>query len=168
MNSIMGVLRKDATGGGVRFERRFDITPSELWPFLVEAEHLAHWITPDVQVDARVGGRMVFRWPSGPAMEGEITVYESPHRLEYIWREGDVNSVVRMELRAEGATTLLIVDHSGLPLEDAGGFAAGWHSHLDWLALILVGQGERHDQQARFNELASDYGWEVPTSARVT
>lgn len=164
MNSSMGVLRQDATGGGVRFERHFAIAPSQLWPFLVEAEHLSHWITPDVQVDARVGGRMVFRWPNGPAMEGEITVFDPPHRLEYIWREGEVKSVVRIELRAEGGNTLLVVDHSGLPLKDSGGFAAGWHSHLDWLALILVGQGDRHDQQARFNELASEYGWEVPTS----
>ena len=165
MNSSMGVLRQDATGGGVRFERRFDIAPSELWPFLVEAEHLSHWITPDVQVDARVGGRMIFRWPNGPAMEGEITVYDPPHRLEYIWREGDVNSVVRMELRAEGGNTVLLVDHSGLPLKDAGGFAAGWHSHLEWLALTLVGQRDQHNQQARFNELAAEYGWEAVRSA---
>jgi uncharacterized protein YndB with AHSA1/START domain len=164
VNSSMGVMRRDASGGGVRFERRFDVSPSELWPFLVEAEHLSQWITPDVQIDARVGGRMVFRWPSGPAMEGEITVFDPPQRLEYIWREGEVHSLVRLELRAEGGNTLLLVDHSGLPLKDAGGFAAGWHSHLDWLDLVVIGRGERHNQQARFNELAAQYGWEAPAS----
>src|SRR5688572_3876187 len=164
MNSSMGVLRQDANGGGAYFERRFEGSPDELWPFLTEAAHLSRWITPDVMIDPRVGGRIVFRWEKGPAMDGEITVFDPPHRLEYIWREGTVESIVRIELRPEGRRTVLAVDHSGLPLQDARGFAAGWHSHLDWLALVMVGQGERHDQQARFNELAADYGWKLPAA----
>jgi uncharacterized protein YndB with AHSA1/START domain len=164
MNSSMGVMRQDVSGGGVHFERRFDGPPSELWPFLTEAQHLSQWITRDVSVDARVGGRLAFRWEQGPAMEGEITVFDPPHHLEYVWREGEVESTVRMELRAEDGHTVLLIDHSGLPLKDAGGFAAGWHSHLDWLVLVLLGHGDQHDQQARFNEMATAYGWQAPSA----
>jgi uncharacterized protein YndB with AHSA1/START domain len=165
MNSHMGVFRQDASGSGVRFERRFEGPPSELWPFLTEAEHLSQWITPGVTIEARVGGRIVFPWRNGPAMEGEITVFEPPHRMEYFWREGTINSMVQLELKPDGADTILVVEHSGLPLADSTGFAAGWHSHLDWLELVRVGRGAQHDHEARFNEMAQLYGWEAPAPA---
>ncbi|HSJ08380.1 MAG TPA: SRPBCC family protein [Longimicrobiales bacterium] len=161
----MGVLRRDARGHGVRFERRFDGTPEDLWPFLTEAGHLSKWITPGVTIEAREGGRIRFPWPKEPHMEGEITVYDPPSVLEYLWREGTVDSVVRLELRAEGAATLLVIDHSGLPEPDSRGFAAGWHSHLDWLALVMEGGGAGYDQDARFRELAGLYGGQPPAPA---
>jgi uncharacterized protein YndB with AHSA1/START domain len=165
MSMQMGVLRQEANRGAVRFERRFEGAPSELWPYLTEAEHLSQWITPGCTIEPRVGGRIVFPWRKGPAMQGEITVFEPPHRMEYFWREGEVNSVVKLELKRAGGDTILIVDHSGLPLSDHGGFAAGWHSHLDWLEQVRVGRGAEHDHEARFMEMAKQYGWEPPVSA---
>jgi uncharacterized protein YndB with AHSA1/START domain len=158
----LGEVRRDGRGGAVRFERRFRITPMELWPFLTEAEHLSQWITPGVTIEARLGGRILFPWPTEPHMNGEITVYDAPHVLEYSWREGDVVSSVRMELRPSSGGTLLAIDHTGLPLRDAPGFAAGWHAHLDWLVAVLRGAGAGFDQKARFAELAETYGWEGP------
>jgi uncharacterized protein YndB with AHSA1/START domain len=165
MSQHIGVLRQEANGGAVRFERRFAGAPAELWPFLTQADHLSQWITPGVTIDARVGGRIVFPWPKEPTMEGEITVFEPPYRLEYFWREGKVNSMVRLELKPDGADTILVVDHSGLPLDDANGFAAGWHSHLDWLDQVRLGRGAQYDHEARFNELAEQYGWKARTTA---
>lgn len=158
-----GEVRREPGGVRVRFERRFEGTPTELWPYLTESEHLAAWITPGAVIDARVGGRITFPWGSGqPPMEGEITVFDPPRVIEYQWNEGAVRSVVRMELHASGDGTILILDHSGLPDRDAPGFGAGWHSHLDWLAAVRAGAGAEFDQNARFEELAKAYGYEAP------
>ncbi|HSL68908.1 MAG TPA: SRPBCC domain-containing protein, partial [Longimicrobiales bacterium] len=97
----------------------------------------------------------------GPPVEGTVTVYDEPRMLAYQWREGEVESNVKLELRAKGEGTHLIVDHTGLPLKEARGFAAGWHSHFDWLVLVLTGQGASFDQERRFRELAARYGYEV-------
>lgn len=165
MNQQLGVLRQEADGIGVRLERRFDGTAAELWPYLTAADLLSQWITPGVAIDARVGGRILFPWPQGPHMEGEITVFDPPYTLEYVWREGAVVSTVRLELREEAGSTVLVIDHSGLPQTEAGGFAAGWHAHLDWLALVRAGEAEGYDNEARFRELAAVYGWQPPASS---
>ena len=157
-----GTVRQEESGWRVTFERRFKGTPEELWPFLTEAEHLSEWITPGVTIDAREGGRIAFPWPAEAAMEGEITVFDPPRLIEYLWNEGAVRSRVRMELRPNGSDTLLVVDHAGLPERDSSGFAAGWHAHLDWLEAGRAGGGGGFDQKARFNELASEYGWQAP------
>jgi uncharacterized protein YndB with AHSA1/START domain len=161
MMSRMGVIGQDEQGGKVHFERFFDIPPLELWPYLTEARHLSSWITPKVEFEARVGGRVRFAWADSPPAEGEVLVCDPPHRLEYTWRENDSHSVVKLELQASAGGTLLLVDHVGLPIKDASGFGAGWHSHFDWLDHVIGGTGGTYDEKARFKELAAQYGYEM-------
>ena len=164
MMSAMGIVGQDERGGKVHFERRFDVSPEELWPYLTEAAHLAGWITPQVEFEARVGGRVAFYWPGNPVMEGTVLVCDAPRRLEYTWREGEADSVVKLELKPVADGTLLIVDHIGLPVKEAPGFGAGWHSHFDWLELRVRGAGDGFDEQARFRELARECGYEVASA----
>jgi uncharacterized protein YndB with AHSA1/START domain len=89
-------------------------------------------------------------------MEGRIVKYEPPSLLEYTWRERGNDSLVRMELIPDGENTVLVVTHSGLSME-AHGFAAGWHSHLDWLDHVLAGTAATYDEKARFMELMAQY-----------
>jgi uncharacterized protein YndB with AHSA1/START domain len=161
MMSALGVISQNEKGGAVHFERRFDLSPDELWPYLTEATHLSAWITPEVVFEPRVGGRVHFAWPKGPPVEGRVLVYDPPRLLQYEWKEGEADSLVRLELRAQGAGSLLIVDHSGLPLKEASGFGAGWHAHVDWLEQVIAGHGNAFDQDARFRELAPQYGYEL-------
>lgn len=48
------------------------------------------------------------------------------------WRQPIVeDSVVRCELRADGAGTVLTFTHRGLGVRNAGGFIGGTHAYLD-------------------------------------
>src|SRR5579885_1587309 len=51
-----------AMSTSVRREVVLPVSPEELWPALTEAERLADWFAPDVDIDARPGGGAVFRW----------------------------------------------------------------------------------------------------------
>ena len=161
MSGELGVVRREGETGGVRFVRRYAATPAELWAALTEEAQLGAWITPRVTFEARVGGRVVFDWPDGSSVEGRVKVFEPERVLEYSWNEGKAASTVRFELTPSGKETVLVLDHSGLPLDEASGFGAGWHSHLDWLALQMRGDAAGFDQNARYLELAPVY------SARV-
>ena len=161
MDAGLGEVREGGGEGSVRFVRRYDVTAAELWEYLTEPRHLSVWITPGAEFEARMGGRVRFPWPKGPPVEGTVTVFEPPHALAYVWREGEVQSTVSMRLQAEGTATLLVVEHTGLPLREVRGFAAGWHSHLDWLHHTLVGSAREFDQDGRFREMARVYGYDV-------
>jgi activator of HSP90 ATPase len=44
------------------------------------------------------------------------------------WPEG-VFSIVRFELKAQGAGTLIVFDHTGFPNGQGAHLAAGWHAN---------------------------------------
>ena len=44
--------------------------------------------------------------------EGEVTVWDPPRRIEYVWRRGG-SEVVNLEFETEGAGTRVIVTHTG-------------------------------------------------------
>ena len=63
--------------------------PAEVWPALTDADEVSTWFGPDVQLEARPGGRGVFRWlpfqrtPAGeavtvPSTRVEITLDAVP------------------------------------------------------------------------------------------
>lgn len=157
MRDHMGMVRREGETGAVHFERHYDATLGEMWAALTQPAQLAAWITPNVTFEARPGGRVVFAWGDGSTVAGTVRVCEPPHVLEYTWHEGKAETVVRFELRADGQRTLLLLDHRGLPLGDASGFGAGWHSHLDWLSHHLNGTAEGFDQNGRYQELTKEY-----------
>jgi uncharacterized protein YndB with AHSA1/START domain len=165
MNSQRGVVVETGDAGTVRFVRRYALEPAELWPYLTEAEHLSEWITPGVEFEARVGGRVVFPWQRSAPMAGRVTVCDAPRVLEYTWTESGAESRVRMELTADGGGTLLVVEHYNLPLKEATGFAAGWHTHLDWMEYAIAGRGREFDEPGRFRKLAEEYGYSTGVAA---
>jgi activator of HSP90 ATPase len=54
-------------------------------------------------------------------------------RLVQAWRTTDwpvgVYSVVRFELRSQGAQTLVVFDHTGFPAGESASLLDGWNSH---------------------------------------
>ena len=59
------------------------LRPEELWPALTEAEQLAEWFAPDVEIDARPGGAAVFRWEDG-ARRAVVEEVEEGTRLRVV------------------------------------------------------------------------------------
>ena len=59
--AAQGQLRVDGDRRAVRFERRYEATPAEVWSALTEPERLARWLA-DAELDLRVGGQYVLRF----------------------------------------------------------------------------------------------------------
>jgi uncharacterized protein YndB with AHSA1/START domain len=92
------------------------------------------------------GGRVAIR--TGPGgrpdgqrlMSGRILKWEPPRVLEHEWLQPGLDtSVVRYELEAAGAETILKFTHRRSVAPGATGGRAGWHAYLDRLAAHLDG-----------------------------
>jgi uncharacterized protein YndB with AHSA1/START domain len=141
----------------IHFERVYDYRPEELWAALTEPDQLRGWLG-EVEIDLRLGGRVVIRFgeTDDQVTEGTIRELDAPRLLEYDWTyPGETDSVLRLELEPRGQGTLLVLDHRRLPVAAAAGYGAGWHSHLD--ALEALGRSARTDWDERFAELLPKY-----------
>ena len=140
---------------GVRFERVYDYRADELWAALTEPEQIRGWLG-EAALDLREGGGGTLKLDD--EMTAELTVRRvEPGRLvEYDWNFPDEPpSILRLELEPRDKGTLLVLDHRRLAADDAAGYGAGWHSHLDALELMLAGRS--HDWDDRFNQLHPAY-----------
>jgi uncharacterized protein YndB with AHSA1/START domain len=106
----------------------FDIECPVDHAFAVWTEHLSSWWPKGhstsgnreavVTLEPELGGRIFERTPDGTEIDwGEITAWEPPHRLGYLWHIGrDRTEATDVELtfadRGDGKTRLEIV-HSG-------------------------------------------------------
>jgi uncharacterized protein YndB with AHSA1/START domain len=160
MSEEMGALRRDGELRAVRFERRYEATPEELWAALTEADRLRGWLA-EATIEPRVGGRVVFRWSDSEVAEGDVRVFDPPSTLELVWSEHGHDTVLRFQLEPRDGGTLLVLDHRQLLPESAAGFGAGWHAHLDVLGRLLQGQATAWEEadleptMARYERLAA-------------
>jgi len=94
-----------------------------------------------VVLEPRVGGRIFERTPDGTEIDwGEITQWDPPHRLGYLWHiSRDRSDATDVELtfvdRGDGSTRLDIV-HSGWERLGAGGQGYRQANTGGWNALI--------------------------------
>jgi uncharacterized protein YndB with AHSA1/START domain len=105
------------TGASVRVTRRYAAAPAEVWAALTEPESVSRWL----------GSPHDATWRAAEVLEVE------PERvLELDWRRpGEEPSIVRVELRAEGDDTILVLDHRRLEAEVCMGYMAAWSRALD-------------------------------------
>jgi uncharacterized protein YndB with AHSA1/START domain len=152
-----GAISSDGPHAAVRFERWYAALPMDLWDALTSPARMRRWLGAEVSIEARSGGAVRLRWQGTDEMHGVITAFEPGRLLEYTWNEAalGVKSLVRFELRPEGAGTVLILAHTRVPADQAAGFGAGWHGHLDALALALAGRPA--DPHERYRELLPQY-----------
>jgi uncharacterized protein YndB with AHSA1/START domain len=151
-----GRLRQEAENRrGVRFERVYDYRPDELWAALVEPEQIRRWLG-EADLDLREGGGGALRLGEKQIATLSVRRLEPGRLVEYDWNfPNEPPSILRLEIEPREKGTLLVLDHRRLTADDAVGYAAGWHSHLDALELLLVGR--RHDWAEGFNELQPHY-----------
>ena len=151
----LGSLRIDGERRALRFERVYDTTPGDLWSALTEPERLARWLAPG-EIEPREGGAVEINFDDGGTVSGRVRVWDPPCVLEYEWHfSGESESVLRFELTASGDGTMLVLDHRQLGVDQAPGYGAGWHAHLDALDDLLRGTNGSWDE--RFQARLPDY-----------
>ncbi|HEV2426913.1 MAG TPA: SRPBCC domain-containing protein [Acidimicrobiales bacterium] len=163
---ILGRLRVEEGEGVVRVEDRVVAPASAVWSALTDPERLAQWYG-EVEGDLRVGGRYRARlYASGWEGNGLIETCDPRRRLVVVSAEsGDPADGRRttVELVADGDSTVVAVEHTGVPVEYLFAFGAGVQIHLEDLVAHVTGAGpvarerSREDTDARFDELEPPY-----------
>jgi uncharacterized protein YndB with AHSA1/START domain len=93
-----------------------------------------------VVLESRVGGRIYERTSDGTEHDwGEVTVWEPPHRLAYLWHfRSDRTAATDVDIRfvAEGARTRIVIEHTGW--ERLGDQAPTWRdrNRMGWSTLL--------------------------------
>ena len=97
-----------------RFTRRYDAPVAEVWLALTDPVSVARWLAP----------------PAGV----EVVRSERERLLELDWRPpGEPQSLVRIELRAEGERTLLVLDHRRIDAALGMRYMSDWTRALERL-----------------------------------
>lgn len=140
----------------VQFEREIDAAIDRVWELISTADGLEQWLAP-ATVELQVGGALDIDFGEDGLAGGLIIDLVPGTVLEYHWQfPGEPDSIIRFELEDLGGRTRLRLHHRLLPPEQAAGYGAGWHAHLDQLAGIARGATE-FDWTARFEELLPRY-----------
>ncbi|MDH5421999.1 MAG: SRPBCC domain-containing protein [Acidimicrobiia bacterium] len=157
MNREYGEVDIDNTRATVAFDRVFDTAMATVWDMLTTDEGLERWLAP-ATVDLRTGGTVDLDFGEEGLAGGAIIDLVSGSSIEYEWRfPGEPDSIIRFDLEAlDDGRTRLRLNHRLLPPDQAVGYGAGWHAHLDQLADALGG-GTDFDWMGRFNGLLSEY-----------
>jgi uncharacterized protein YndB with AHSA1/START domain len=153
---IFGRLRMGPGGSAVRFEWRFEMDQAEVWSALTDPERVARWLAPIGGVFA-VGGEVRVDFGGGAAASVLIRACR-PGRglvLEWVFPDG-LSTPLRVELRRDGDTTVLALDHSEFPASPAE-YAAAWQVNLDQLAAELTGRTPTADYGTEFEQLMPHY-----------
>ena len=70
--------------------------PGEVWPAVTQSDQVSVWFGAEAELDARPGGRGVFRWPDGTERHVVVEEVEPGRKLSFRWlpfqrtAEGDV------------------------------------------------------------------------------
>ncbi len=140
----------------VRFERTIAVPVDSVWRAIADPVALSGWLA-STELDPTIGGEVHLDFGDDQRVDGRVISYEPPHKLEYTWTfTGEPDSILLFELGPAGDETRLVVEHRQLPAEQAPGYGAGWHAHLDVLVSQLVGD-ETIEWDQRFGEVLGAY-----------
>jgi uncharacterized protein YndB with AHSA1/START domain len=103
-------------------EIEIEADPEDVWAALTDAARLEEWFANDVELDARPGGRGVFRWDNGETREAEVESVEEGSRI--VLRFDDDGIVDLRVMPAEGGSVVQVRET-----------APSWSTALEFRAL---------------------------------
>jgi len=134
----------------VSFNTLIRVSPERVYDSLTTSDGLDAWFTQGAEVDAKTGGRIVFRWKNwglekftgelgGPVLEAR-----RPERFVYQWKVdiGSYNTTVEIDLKpVDDGTIVRLVEHGyeddGNGLRNMLNRAGGWAEVLTLLKFFL-------------------------------
>lgn len=126
----------------VRFTRRYDASPSEVWAALTEPGSIARWLAEPGEIDLSPGGAYELKLAGGTMLPARVRAIEPERLLELDWNvPGDEHSVVRVELSPRGDGTELVLDHRRVSASLGMVYMERWTGALDRLDPLLSRTG---------------------------
>ena len=132
---------------------RIDASPTEVFPYLTDAELIVRWMGDWAELDATAGGKFVVDI-NGVPIRGEYVLVEPPHRVVLTWGAAGNDvlppgaSTVEILLHPDGDGTLLELVHRDLPADEVPKHDTGWAHFLARLAVAASGQDPEPDPWA--------------------
>ena len=113
----------------------FQVGPQRLYATLLDSKQFSAFSGRPAEIDPAVGGAFSL---FGGHIVGRNVELVPNQRIVQVWRVVDwpegAYSIVRFELRGQGASTHLVFDHTGFPDGLRDHLAAGWESNY-WALL---------------------------------
>jgi uncharacterized protein YndB with AHSA1/START domain len=132
----------------IRYRSYIAASPERVYETLTTGAGWDAWFTNGTEVDARPGGRIVFRWvdwgvdhytteAAGPVLEAE-----APRRFVFQWKPADSTTTISFDLEALGEGTVVEVREEGYtssPCDMSAMLecASGWGEALALLKMYL-------------------------------
>jgi uncharacterized protein YndB with AHSA1/START domain len=135
----LGTLTRQGDRWTLTFTRRLAHPPEKVWRAVTEPEHLAAWYPQEIVGERRAGAALRFVTSSGDGFDGQMLMFDPPAVMEFTWG----TDLLRIELRADGAGTLLTLTDTFGELGKAARDGAGWHECLERLTADLDGTPPR-------------------------
>ena len=125
----------------VRFTRRYDASPAEVWAALTEPVSIGRWLASPGRIELTPGGAFELELAEG-MLPGRVRSLEPERLLELDWNvPGDSPSVVRFELTPSGDGTELVLDHRQITATLGMLYMERWTAGLGRLDALLVAAG---------------------------
>lgn len=130
----------------IEHEVHVDAPPEVVFPYFTDPELLCRWQGTEATLEAHAGGEYRVVIGAGNVARGEFVEVDAPRRVVFTWGwEGEGHSLppgstrVEVDLRADGAGTIVRLRHSGLEGVWAERHAEGWDRVLPRLAIAATG-----------------------------
>lgn len=130
-------------------------TPDRVFDAWTNPSLLQQWLAPNAQVDAREGGHFRLEVPKPEGVHvviGKYQEFKQNERLVMTWvydgpmgTEGDMEALLRIELRKHGSNTELTLQHDKLtnPAYRETLAKGAWTTALDRLDTLLAGSSRK-------------------------
>ncbi len=120
------------------FEVEYHYAPELVWKVITDSKLMEKWLMPN-DFELKVGHQFTLRTAPGPGFDGivrcEVLGFIDSKFLEYSWKGGPVDTIVRFHLSPTSGGTRLILEHTGFQ---------GWKSYftsfilqMGWKSKIL-------------------------------
>lgn len=143
----IGVIKKEADGFQVRFERVYNQSIDEVWDAITNPEKLGIWFA-DTIIEPNAGGKIQFRFRDKNQTEGDATItrWERGKLFEYLW-DGELAT---WEIFPEGPLQCkLIFTYSRMGEEWLIQATLGWHTYLVQLEGTLKGHKDPYPYRSQ-------------------
>jgi activator of HSP90 ATPase len=114
----------------LHLEFDYKASPQRIYEALLDSKQFAAFSGMPAAIDSKAGG--AFSMFGGMIVGRNVELIPN-QRIVQAWRpthwDPGVYSIVRFELKAQGAETMLVLDHTGFPEGEFDGLESGWHNH---------------------------------------